>query len=118
LGMQLALSCHAWARSCRENKVKGPGIENLFFKTVMQSFQSPKFVDIAAVFSEYLHAPETEKQPLLPLTGLMIRRLGLAGELGSMEKPVLSPGFRLLVEVAEGLKNNFENDFFEFSVSA
>jgi hypothetical protein len=115
LGMRLALACHAWARACRENKADGgAAVENLLFKTVMQSFQSPKFVDIAAVFSEYLHAPESDDKPLLPAAGLMMRRLGLTAELGSLQNPKLSPGFRMLVEIAESLKSIFENEFFDF----
>lgn len=117
LGLRLALACHAWARSCRENRVTDEKIENLFFKTVMQSFQSSKFLGIAAVFSEYLHAPESEDQALLPVTALMMRRLGLAEQLGTAQKPVLSPGFRIVVETAEGLKSAFENEFFEFCFS-
>lgn len=117
LGMRLALACHAWARGCKENHLKDAGIENLFFKTVMKSFQTPKYVDIATVFSEYLHAPESAEKPLLPVAGLMMRRLSLAEHMGSIQKPKLSPGFKSLVEIAESLKSSFENDFFEFCFS-
>ena len=119
LGLRLAVACHAWARGCRDNHVKDSGVENLFLKTVMQSFQSPKFVDIAAVFSEYLHAPKSvSEQPLLPVAGLMMRRLGLGERMGSVQEPVLTPAFKILVEIAESLKSAFENEFFDFCFSS
>lgn len=118
LGMRLALMSHSWARSCRENKVTEPGVENLFFKTVMYSFQSPKFKDIAAVYSEYLHAPEAEEKSLISVTALMMRRLDLGQKMGSREKPKLSEGFKTLVEIGESLRSTAENEFFHFCYSS
>lgn len=110
---RLALAAHGWSRSCKENAVKEKGAENYFFKAVMQSFQSPKFVDIASGFSEYLHAPMAEEKPVLSIAAMMMKRLGLASSLLNNEKPVLTPGFRAVVEIAESFKSDFENRFFE-----
>ncbi len=117
LSVRLALAAHAWSRSCKENHVKEAGTENYFFKAVMQSFQSEKFIDIAAGFSEYLHAPLAEEKPVLAVSGIMMKRLGLASSMLKKETPVLTPGFKLLIEIAESFKSGFENDFFEFTFS-
>lgn len=113
LSARLALAAHAWSQSCKDTGIKEKGAENYFFKAVMQSFQSPKFVDIAGGFSEYLHAPASEERPVLALSAMMMKRLGLASSLQENGKPVLTPGFQMLVGIAESFKSDFENRFFE-----
>ena len=115
LAARLALAAHGWSRACKENQVKDPGAENLFFKAVMQSFQSQKFVEVAASFSEYLHAPGAAEKPILSLSALMMQRLGITDAIVKDKGIVLPPGFKLLIEVSEAFKSAFENDFFEFT---
>lgn len=117
LAARLALAAHGWSRACKENHVEEKGAENYFFKAVMQSFQTSKFVDIAGAFSEYLHAPAVEEKPVLSISAMMMKRLGLAGSLLKGQEPVLTTGFRLLVETAESFKSGFENEFFDFAFS-
>ncbi len=117
LAVRLALACHAWSKMCQEADLIETGIENAFMKTVMQSFQSPKFLEIAKAYSEYLHSPQANSRPVLSITANWMKRLGLAGTMEKDEKPVLTPGFQALMEISEAFKNQCENDFFEFSHS-
>lgn len=114
LASRLALACHAWSKICEESKIKDVGIKNIFFKTVMQSFQTPKVVDIASAFSDYLHAPAAEEKSVLAVTALLMKRLGLAETLKKSGQLALPAGFRLLIDADDGFKNSFENEFFEF----
>lgn len=114
LSARLALASHAWIKGCQENYVENRAVENIFFKTVMNSFQSDKFVEIAKAYSEYLHAPEVEKHASLAVSLLLMKRLGIGQKLIKDGKPVLLDSFQLVVSTAESFKEDIENDFFDF----
>lgn len=111
---RLALACHAWSRSCIENYIEDRQIENLLVKIVMTSFQSEKFLPIAEAFSEYLHAPEASKKPVLASVLMMIKRLGLGDALIQEGKIHMTESFQLLTGALDSFKSEFENNFFNF----
>lgn len=114
LAARLSLASHAWVRGCQENYVENRAVENIFFKTVMNSFQSEKFVQVAKAYSEYLHAPEVEKHASLAVGLMLMKRLGIGQKLMKDGKPVLLDSFQMLVSAAESFKEDIENKFFDF----
>lgn len=112
LAARLALSCRLWLEACAENKVTDPEIEKLFLKLVMDSFQSPKFTEIATTFSDYLYAPGMEDphtQVSILAATHFFRRL-------TPSAPDIPPtkGMGAFIEVLEAYKDRFQNDFFDF----
>ena len=121
LGACLALGAEAWFKACLENGVRDPVIRKIFLKAVTDSFQSPKFLSIAAAFSEALHCEDLkEESPAISLARHVCRKWGLksARRAGRGKEECLGDFFRNLVEIFEGFRCQIENEIFEFMANA
>ncbi len=120
LAGRLALCCLVWETCCFENHFDKDNTLRIFLKCAMDSFRSSKFLSLAETFGDYLHGrpSETDLSPAVKIAGHLFRRLKLepvqkkGGESGR-----LNPAFALLVEVFEGIRASFENEFQNFSDS-
>ncbi len=115
LASRLAMASLSWIAACKENNITDDAEQKIFLKLIMNSFASPKFVNIASVFSEYLYSrDEDNKTPSIAVAHLLFKRLGKESmeRTGGVAK--MNNGFQVLVEIFEGFRSSFENDFFEF----
>ena len=114
LAARLALACRAWEENCGENGVKGEEDKKALLRHIMNSFQSPKFLNLATAFSNYLHCPRVEEMPAIAVSEHLFKRLGIPGTVRKISGEEVSDGFKSMVAESESFRSSFENDFFEF----
>lgn len=114
LAGRLALACRVWENACIENGQTSEDTQKALLRRIMQTFDSDKFLKLAQLFSEYLHAPEIETQPTVAVTETLFKRLGAATTANKSTGPEASPAFETLVGVSESFRTSLENQFFEF----
>ncbi len=115
LAGRLALACKLWERSCDENRIEPEDDRKAFLRKVMSGFESPKYLSLATVFSEYLHDPAMETDPVLAVIEKIFRRLAVTPTVGKVSGPAVADTFQMLMAVSDSFKNSFENEFFEFA---
>lgn len=113
---KLALGCVYWVGCCSSHKISDKDQKNLFFREVMNLFETPKSLGNATRFSESLYASNanTEASPVL---GVLVHffhqlKLDVMTNSGSSE-PVMNSAFQFMMEVFEALKTVFESQFDE-----
>jgi hypothetical protein len=115
---RLALGCVYWVGCCTHHRIEDKEFRNLFFKRVMELFQTPDSLAKAARFSEGLYASNADKEqsPVLGVLVHLFHKLGLRPMSGGSEDGggEVSPGFHLMMEAAEALKVAFEAQFDDF----
>ncbi len=117
---KLALGCIYWNACCEDHRIEDKDLRNLFFREVMNVFQSPQSLSAATRFSESLYASnaDTETAPTLAVLVHMFHKLGINTlQKNDDKKETIAPSFQWLVEVGEGLRSMFENSFDEFYYS-
>lgn len=114
LAGRLALACRVWESACVENGQTSEDTQKALLRRIMQTFESEKFLKLAELFSEYLHAPEIETQPTISVAETLFRRLGASTQAQKSTGPEPSPAFETLVGVSESFRTSLENQFFEF----
>lgn len=114
LAGRLALACRVWESACLENKLTSEDIQKALMRRIMQTFESDKFLKLATLFSEYLHAPEIETQPTVSVAETLFKRVGAGTTVKKSAGPEASPAFETLVAVSESFRTSLENQFFEF----
>lgn len=118
--LKLSLGCVYWIGCCANHKITDKEIKNLFFRSVMDLFETPKSLDDATRFSECLYASNVNKDeaPILSVVMHLFHKLKLEAMMKSEEEdPEVKPGFRFMIEVCEALKTVFENQFDDFIYS-
>ncbi len=115
---KLALGCVYWVGCCAHHRIEDKDLRNLYFKEVMNLFESPKSLEDATRFSESLYASNADKEqsPVLGVLVHLFHKLGLEAlvKLGSNDAGVLSAGFHFMMHVSEALKVVFEAHFDDF----
>lgn len=115
---RLALGCVYWAGCCAHHRIEDKDLKNLFFREVMNLFESPKSLEDAARFSESLYASnaDTEQSPVLGVLAHLFNKLGLETIVKSVDDNagVMNAGFHFMMQVSEALKTAFENKFDDF----
>ncbi len=114
LSARLAMACRVWERCCDENKIKEEESRKALLKCVMQTFQSSKFLRIAEVFSQYLHAPHVEENPSLAVAEVFFKRLAANPVAQKVSGPAVADAFQMFMAVSESFRTSFENEFFEY----
>lgn len=114
LAGRLALACRVWETACVENGQTSEETQKALLRRIMQTFESDKFLKLAELFSEYLHAPEIETQPTIAVSQTLFSRLGAVTKVNKTSGPEASPAFETLVGVSESFRTSLENQFFEF----
>ena len=119
---KLALGCVFWRGICASEGINDKEIENIFFKEVMNLFQSPQSLENATRFSESLYASnaEHEESPVLAIMFHLFHKIGLHAterlDADSSEKKV-GEGFQFMMGVCDAMKNAFETLFAELDNS-
>lgn len=115
---KLALGCVYWVGCCAHHRIEDKGLRNLFFKEVMEIFESPKSLENATRFSESLYASnaDPEQSPVLGVLVHLFQKLGLEAiiKAGEEDEGKLSAGFHFMMEASEALKIVFEKQFDDF----
>ena len=114
---KLALGCVSWVGCCENHKIVDKEVRNLFFKEVMNLFQSPRMLENAARFSESLYASNADKEssPVVSVLVHLFHRLNLEAVARPEEgEESVHTAFCFMMEVSEALKTVFENHFDEF----
>lgn len=113
---KLALGCVNWVGCCGIHKIADKEIKNLFFREVMNLFQSPQTLENATRFSESLYASNADKEnpPVVGVLVHLFHKLGLEAVAKSEEgAEAVHTAFCFMMEVSEALKTVFENHFDE-----
>jgi len=112
---KLALGCVYWVGCCAHHRIEDKDLRNLFFKEVMDLFQSPKSLEDATRFSESLYASNADKEqsPVLGVLVHLFHRLGLEAivKSGENDAGALNAGFHFMMHVTEAFKVVFEAQF-------
>lgn len=113
---KLALGCVNWAGCCEIHQIADKETKNLFFREVMNLFQSPRMLENATRFSESLYASNAveENPPVVGVLMHLFQKLNLsaiARSEGGGE--AVHTAFGFMMEVSEALKTVFENHFDE-----
>jgi len=115
---KLALGCVYWVGCCAHHRIEDKDLQNLYFKEVMNLFESPKSLEDATRFSECLYASnaDTEQSPVLGVLAHLFHKLGLEAIVkpGEDDTRELNAGFHFMMHVSEGLKVVFETQFDDF----
>ena len=115
---KLALGCVNWVGCCASHRIEDKGLRNLFFKEVMNLFESPKSLEDATRFSENLYASNADKEqsPVLGVLVHLFHKLGLEAIVkpGADDAGALNAGFHFMMHVTEALKVVFEKQFDDF----
>lgn len=115
---KLALGCVYWVGCCAHHRIEDKDLKNLFFKQVMNLFESPKSLENATRFSESLYASnaDPEQSPVLGVLVHLFYRLGLEAIVkpGDSDAGALNEGFHFMMHVSEALKVVFEAQFDDF----
>ncbi len=115
---KLALGCVYWVGCCAHHRIEDKDLKNLFFKEVMNLFDSPKSLEDATRFSESLYASNADKEqsPVLGVLVHFFHRLGLAAIVKPREDDAgaLNAGFHFMMHASEALKVVFEAQFDDF----
>ena len=115
VAMRLAVGCRAWERACDENLLKEEIYRKMFLRTVMESFKTPKVLNIATAFGDYLFTLDAEETgPIIPIVQQMFKRLKIDETLGDGKATQINHAFEVLVLVCEGHRTYFESQFMEF----
>lgn len=117
---KLALGCVYWVGCCANHKILDKDQRNLFFREVMNLFETPKSLENATRFSECLYASNatTEASPILGVLVHFFHKLKLDAMTKSGEaESEVSSAFHFIMEVFEALKTVFESQFDEFIYS-
>ena len=115
--LRLALATAAWENACIDHHLTQQEIPKIFLREVTRSFESPKALPVAQMFSDYLYAPdlEEEKDLMVALVKRFIHRLNLEKILAADLKkgtPLL-PLVQKLVEIFEAFRNWIESQVAE-----
>ncbi|MBU9888809.1 MAG: hypothetical protein KTQ49_02935 [Candidatus Omnitrophica bacterium] len=116
LPAKLALGCVNWVGCCEVHKITDKETQNLFFREVMNSFQSPRALDHATRFSESLYASnaDTDNPPAVGVLAHLFSLLNLnTVAIGQGGERTVHSAFGFIMEVNEALKTVFENHFDE-----
>ena len=111
---KLALGCLYWVSACENHRIADKEIRNLFFRGVMNQFETPKTLGEATRFSETLYAANADKEqsPILGALAHLFHRLGLSALSGNNEDDhAVSTAFSFMMEVSDALKIVFEDKF-------
>jgi len=115
---KLALGCVYWVGCCENHRIGSKEFRNLYFKNVMEIFETPKSLGNATRFSESLYASNADKEqsPVLGVLVHLFHKLGLGpmDEGPEDENKKVSAGFHFMMEAAEALKVAFETQFDDF----
>ena len=114
LAGRLALACTLWERCCVENRIPEEETQKALMRRVMQGFESPKFLKLASVFSEYLHDAGLEENPVLGVVEKLFHRLAANAKVRKVTGPAVADAFQMMIAISESFKNSFENEFFTF----
>ena len=114
LAGRLALACRVWEAACVENGLTSEETQKALLRRIMQTFESDKFLKLAELFSEYLHAPEIEDQPSVSVAETLFKHLSANPTVNKSTGAAASPAFETLVAVSESFRASLENQFFEF----
>lgn len=115
LAGRLALACRLWELCCIENRVESEENQKALMRTVMKGFDDPKYLNLATVFSEYLHDPAMDEDPVLAVVEKLFKRLAAKPTVAKVSGPAVADTFQMMMAVSDSFKNAFENDFFEFA---
>lgn len=115
LAGRLALACRVWEMACIENGQTSEDTQKALLRRIMQTFESDKFLKLATLFSEYLHAPEIEEQPTVAVAETLFKRMDLNTTVTKSTGPEASVAFETLIAVSESFRTSLENQFFEFT---
>jgi len=113
---KLALGCVNWVGCCEIHKIADKEIKNLFFREVMNLFQSPQSLENATRFSESLYASNADKEtpPVIGVLVHLFHKLNLDAVVKPEEgEEALHSAFCFVAEVSEALKTVFESHFDE-----
>lgn len=111
----LALASHAWEFAVRDNLNTIRMGEKLFFKSVMAGFDSPQKIALASAFSDYycqMRLP-TDSSLSVVLGTRFCERVTLA----KPPKEILESVAGTVIEILEGLRVTFENQFDSYLIS-
>lgn len=115
---KLALGCVYWVGCCAHHRIEDKDLQNLYFKEVMNLFESPKSLGDATRFSESLYASNSDREqsPVLGVLAHLFHKLGLEAivKSGNDSDGVMNAGFHFMTQVSEGLKVVFEAQFDDF----
>lgn len=115
---KLALGCAYWVGCCAHHRIEDKVLRNLYFREVMNIFESPKSLEDATRFSESLYASnaDPEQSPVLGVLVHLFQKLGLEATVNPGEdgEGRLNDGFHFMMEVSEALKVVFEKQFDDF----
>ncbi len=118
--LRLAIGCIAWINACRENNISEKAIQNVFLKSVMSSFETPKSLPIASAFSEYLYSPDgiRKNDEIVPLVAKMFERLEAKRAAGKkkIDQKIIE-SVKTLIAMSESTRMSFENEFLELANS-
>ena len=108
-----ALVSQRWIRCCIENRFDSKEIQNLYFRTVLDSFADKKDLEGAASFSEAMYAANsnTEQDPLVSILAAFFKKIGMRESLTTAE---VAETFRWLAGVWDGYCSHFDNEFDDF----
>ena len=115
LASRLALACRVWEHCCEENGVQEEIYEKMLLRKIMNSFQSPKYVDLASSFSDYLYHDPGKPNPVISIADRFYQRLDLKSTVGEGKAQKVTESFQTLVALSDSFRTSFENDFFEFA---
>lgn len=115
---KLALGCVFWTDCCEIHKIGDKETRNIYFKEVMNLFESPRSLGHASRFSESLYAANADKEHS-PILGIMVHlfhklKLTTLGGPENEDEKSVSQGLRFMMEVSDALKTVFEDRFNDF----
>ncbi len=120
--LRLAIDCIGWINGCRENHISDKTLQNTFFKSVMDSFASPKLLPLAAGFSDYLYSPDGTRKSdeTFSLVVILFKRLEGRQKKSALrtEKSDLTGCVKAMVEITESIRMSFENEFLKCANSS
>ncbi len=116
LAARLALACKVWERCCDENRVEDEESRKALLRAIMKTFESSRFLSIATVFSNYLHAPDVPEgeNPSLSVCETLFKRMAANPVARKISGAAVADAFQMLMAISESFRTSFENDFFEF----
>lgn len=117
LGSRLALACRVWEILTADFGVSEEPLVKTFLRSALSRFEKPETAGLAAVFSDYYYAPESEEGSAslaIDLSRRLFQRLGLEANGQREGKTMLTTGFVHLVQVYEGGRSQIEERLLQF----
>lgn len=105
--------CQHWTRCCLEHSITSKETQNLFFRTVLDSYAEKKDLGSATHFSEAMYAANAnvDDEPLVAILVAFFKKMGVKQSLVAGD---VAEAFRWLASIWEGYCNHFDNEFDDF----